>query len=340
MTLKEQMLHRIRATGRSEETFKTYWYWCEKFIRFLRDESSGEWKHPSKCGRDEVERWLSSLANGSEWVSKNTQNLALQSVCYLYREVLKQPLEGVNALRAKRPENVREVVDQSELAKLFNALRGVELLAAQLMYGCGLRIGDVVKLRIKDISFERKQIHIHSGKGDKSRYVAFPECLHESVAKQIVSMRVLHADDLRQRLNGVSLPDGFGRKSPTAHMTFAWWYLFASDSYSKCPRSGILYRHHRDKSNIGRRIKEAVAKAGIDKRITSHCLRHSWATHSNEMGVDIRTLQVLLGHTDIRTTEIYVHANKDKATASKNPLEQMLANPLLKLHINQGRESA
>jgi integron integrase len=339
LPIKTQMLNRIRATGRSEETFKTYWFWCEKFFRFVKDQS-GSWKHPRECGRLEVEAWLSSLANSKEWVSKNTQNLALQSVCYLYREVIRKPLEDVNALRSKRPENVREVVDQSELIRLFQALRGVELLAAQLMYGCGLRIGDVAKLRIKDISFERCQIHIHSGKGDKSRYVAFPECLHDSVRKQIESMRVLHADDIRQGLNGVSLPDGFGRKCKSAHTDFAWWYLFASDNYSKCPRSGTLYRHHRDKSHIGRLIKDAVARAGIDKRITSHCLRHSWATHSNEMGVDIRTIQVLLGHTDIRTTEIYVHANKDKATASKNPLEALLASPAAILPFNQERKQA
>jgi len=323
MTLKEQMLNRIRATGRSEATFSTYWHWCERYMRFVK-EKAGAWKHPKDCGRDEVEGWLSHLANGKDWVSKNTQNLALQSVCYLYREVLKQPLEGVNALRSSRPEHVREVVDQSELVKLFAELRGVGLLAAQLMYGCGLRIGDVVKIRVKDISFERSQIHIHSGKGDKSRHVGFPQCLHDSVISQIESMRVLHADDVRQGLNGVSLPDGYGRKCKSAHLEFAWWYLFASDSYSKCPRSGSLYRHHRDKSHIGRLIKEAVSRAGIDKRITSHCLRHSWATHSNEMGVDIRTIQVLLGHTDLRTTERYVHANKDKATAAKSPLEQLL----------------
>jgi len=314
------MLNRIRATGRSEATFSTYWHWCERYLRFVK-EKTGAWKHPKECGRDEVEAWLSHLANSKEWVSKNTQNLALQSVCYLYREVLKQPLEGVNALRSSRPENVREVIDQSEIAKLFKALRGVELLAAQMMYGCGLRIGDVVNLRIKDISFERSQIHIHSGKGDKSRYVSFPQCLHELVRKQIASMRVLHTDDVRQGLNGVSLPDGYGRKCKSAHLDFAWWYLFASDNYSRCPRSEKLYRHHRDKSHIGRKIKEASKKAGIDKRVTSHCLRHSWATHSNEIGVDIRTIQVLLGHSDIRTTEIYVHANQHRATASLNPLQ-------------------
>lgn len=332
--LKTQMLHRIRATGRSESTFKSYWFWCEKFFRFIKS-IKGDWKHPKDCGRDEVEAWLSSLANGKEWVSKNTQNLALQSVCYLYREVLKQPLVDVNALRSKRPDNVREVVDQSELVKLFQALRGVELLAAQMMYGCGLRIGDVVKIRIKDVSFERSQIHIHSGKGDKSRYVPFPKILHDSVKKQIESMRVLHADDIRNGLNGVSLPDGFGRKCSSSHTEFAWWYLFASDNYSRCPRSGSLYRHHRDRSHIGTLIKNAVRRAGIDKRITSHCLRHSWATHSNEMGVDIRTLQVLLGHSDIRTTEIYVHANQHKATASRNPLEELMASQIVSIPMER-----
>jgi len=323
LTLKQQMLNRIRATGKSEATFKTYWHWCDKFIRFVK-EQTGQWKHPKDCGRDEVEAWLSALANGKEWVSKNTQNLALQSVCYLFREIIKQPLVGVDALRAKRPDNVREVVDQSELVAMFGQLRGVGLLAAQMMYGCGLRIGDLVKIRIKDLSFERCQIHIHSGKGDKSRYVPFPKVLHDAVRTQVDSMLVLHGDDVRQGLSGVSLPDGYGRKCPSAHLQFAWWYLFASDNYSRCPRSGQLFRHHRDKSHIGRLIKEAVQRAGIDKRITSHCLRHSWATHSNEIGVDIRTLQVLLGHADIRTTEIYVHANKDRATASRNPLEELL----------------
>jgi integron integrase len=324
--LKEQMLNRIRATGLSNETFKTYWGWCERFFRFVRDENNGSWKHPRQCGRGEVERWLSSMANGKDWVSQNTQNLALQSVLYLYREIIKQPIENVKALRAKRPENVPEVVDQSEILKLFSALRGVEKLVAMMMYGCsGLRIGDAVKIRIKDLSFERKQIHIHSGKGDKSRRVAFPECLHDPVRNQIESMRVLWQDDVRQGLNGVSLPDAFGRKSSSAHLDFSWWYLFASDNYSRCPRTGILYRHHRDKSHLGRLIKEGVARAGIDKRITSHCLRHSAATHANELGVDIRTLQLLMGHVDIRTTEGYIHANKNKATASANPLQLLLA---------------
>lgn len=326
MTIRDKMLARIRATNKSDETFRTYWHWCERYFRFVRDQS-GQWKHPGECGRDEVESWLSSLANSSEWVSANTQNVALQAVCYLYREVLGKPLEGINALRAKAPQRVREVLDVSEVARLFSELRGVELLAAQLMYGCGLRIGDVVNLRIKDLSFERRQIHIYGGKGDKDRLCQFPEVLHESVKRQIDSMRVLHADDVRLGLNGVSLPDGWARKSPSSSLNFAWWYLFASDNYSKCPRSGRLLRHHRDRSHISRQIQAATNRSGILKRITSHNLRHSFATHSAEHGLPIHVLQKLLGHTDIRTTETYLHASKEGATASKSPLEFLLANP-------------
>lgn len=326
MKLETQMLRTIRRQGKSDETHKTYWHWCDQFMRFVK-QRDGRWRHPNECGRPEVEAWLTDLANRKNWVSKNTQNVALQSVCYLFREVLGQPLEGVNALRAKRPQRTRDVADVSEIAAIFNELRGVNLLAAQLMYGCGLRIGDVVNLRIKDLSFERRQIHIYSGKGDKDRYVGFPAVLHAAVRRQIESMRVLHADDVRLGLRGVSLPAGWGRKSPTSHLNFAWWYLFASDRYSRCPRSGVLLRHHRDTSHISRQIALATRAAGVHKRITSHCLRHSYATHSNEQGVDIRTLQVLLGHSDIRTTETYVHCNQDRATAARSPLELLLARP-------------
>jgi integrase len=170
---------------------------------------------------------------------------------------------------------------------------------------------------------------VRGGKGDKDRHCQFPEVLHAGVRQQIESMRVLHADDVRQGLNGVSLPDGWGRKSPSAHLDFSWWYLFASDNYSRCPRSGKLFRHHRDRSNISRQIKSATKRAGIEKRITSHNLRHSFSTHSVEQGLPIHTLQKLLGHTDIRTTETYLHASKDSATAAKSPLESLLANPEL-----------
>lgn len=334
MKLREQMLRRIRMQGKSDNTHSTYWHWCERFLRFAKARH-GKWIHPNQLGNSDVESWLSELANGREWVSANTQHVAMQAVCYLYREVLRRPLEGINALRAKRPQRVRDVLDVSEVAALFSELSGTELLVAQLIYGCGLRIGDVVGLRMKDISFERRQLHIWDGKGRKDRLTQFPEVLHEATRKQIQSMRVLWSKDRDEGLVGVSLPDGWGRKSPSSRMDFAWWYLFASDKYSRCPRSGGLYRHHRDRSHLSRCIKRAARRAGIAKRITSHNLRHSFATHTLEQGGSIKALQTLMGHSDIRTTETYLHVSQDGATGSKSPLESLMRKPAPRIDLRK-----
>lgn len=332
MTLKDEMQRRLRMQGKSDETHKTYWSWCERFIRFAKNQR-GEWVHPSKLTERDVEAWLSSLAN--EWdCSPNTQNVALQAACYLYREVLGRPLVGVSAMRAKRPQRVRDVLDVSEVARLFDELQGVHLLVAQLIYGCGLRISDVANLRIKDISFERCQLHVYDGKGAKDRYTSFPEVLHDAVRRQVDSMRVLHRHDVQDGLNGVSLPHAWARKSPSSRLDFAWWYLLASDRYSKCPRTGELLRHHRHRTHLGLEIGRAARRAGIEKRVTSHVLRHCYATHANEMGVDVTVLQKLLGHNDVRTTMIYVHANQAKATAAKSPLESLMRNPAARARPN------
>lgn len=196
-----------------------------------------------------------------------------------------------------------------------------------MMYGLGLRIGELAKIRIKDISFERKQIHIYGAKGQKDRMVQFPEPLHEPVQRQIDSMKVLWKFDIADGLNGVSLPDSFGRKSPSSHLEFAWFYLFCSDLYSECPHTKKLYRHHRDVSGFSKALKKAVRTAGVTKRITAHCLRHSNGTHYLEEGGKIHDLKELFGHASIETTERYAHVQKDGVTATKSPLETLLANP-------------
>lgn len=324
MSLKQELRERIRVQGKSKETHKTYWFWIEKFLRFQKAHF-GDWVHPKDMGEPEVEAWLTNLATRQR-VSKNTQNVALQAVCYMYREVLKRPLVGVNAFRAKRPTLARNVLDVSEVARLFENLDGIGLLVAQMIYGCGLRIGDVVKLRVKDVSFERRQLHIHSGKGDKSRHTSFPEVLHGRVKEQVEKTRKLYEWDLRHNPNGVSLPGAFRRKSPKACLQFGWYYVFASE-FLNCDEDGLRMRHHRHRSHLSRLISEGARRAKIDKRVTSHILRHCYATHANEQGVDMRQLQVLLGHTSIETTETYVHTNKDKSTASKSPLQVMLESP-------------
>lgn len=320
MKLEQQLKEKIKQQGKANSTYETYWHWCGKYIRHLKTHY-GHWKHPKECGRLDVERWLSFMAN-TERIGKNSQNVALQGVLYLYREVLGITIENVSAMRSQRPQMVRDVLDVSEVSRLFDHLDGVALLAARMMYASGLRIGDMIALRVKDISFERKQIAVKTAKGDKWRYVGFSSLLHEAVSKQIESVKVLHRFDQNENPNGVSLPDAIRRKAPSYASQLAWYYLFPSDTLSKGDER-ILCRHHRDPSHIARQIKQAAERAEIHKRVTSHVLRHSFGTHSHENGVPLATIQKLLGHADINTTMIYVHADKNGATASKSPLEAL-----------------
>lgn len=312
------MQEKIRVQGKSKKTFSSYWYYCEKYLSFCAAKLIGRETKAEVA----VERWLTDMVCNHN-AAKSSQNLALQSVCYLYREVLDRPLVGVSAFRSKQAKNVRDVISVEEVARLFAEMKGVNLLAAQLMYATGLRVGLVSELRVKDLLFERNQIIVHSGKGDKGRYVAFPPLMHDAVRRQLDSVRVLHRGDLDgNNMNGVSLPNAFRKKSPKAANQFRWQYLFPADGLSQGDEK-VLCRHHRLPDGFTDAIRDAAERAEIDKRVTSHVLRHSYATHAHELGVSMRTLQVLLGHNDIRTTEIYVHASKDGATASRSPIEAL-----------------
>lgn len=320
--LETALRRMIHAQGKADSTADCYWEWVEKYIKWASARRK-KWMHPRDMGRVEVEQYLSSLANDRR-ISSTSQNQAFSALCYLYRWIIRVPIENCSALRSKVPDGVREVVDESELIKLFDELSGIPLLCASMMYGSNFRIGELGKLRIKDLSFQRKQILIHGAKGKKDRIVPFPELLYYEARRQIESMRVLWKHDCEDGLNGVSLPDAFGRKSPRAHNEFAWYYLFCADDYSKCPHTGKLYRHHRDMDNVARQIKNAAIRAGLEKRITSHCLRHSYATHSLEQGVPIHVVQKLMGHARMETTETYAHVRKDGITAATNPLVTLL----------------
>jgi integron integrase len=320
MKLLEQMKRRIKLQGLSSKTFDTYALYCNEYFRFLKNHFGG-WRHPVEVGRVEIEAWLTHKAN-VERCAKSTQNTALQSVLYLYREILGIQIENVSAMRAKRAQHTREVMSVEDVLRLFNELSGVDLLAAQLMYGCGLRIGDTVGLRLKDINFDRKQLSIKAGKGDKWRFTSFPEVIHDSVRRQIDSVRVIWTQDQNQNPNGVALPDNYRRKAPFAANDLRWYWLFPSDNLSR-GEDGLLCRWHRHEDHISRQISRAAKQAGIMTRVTSHVLRHSYATHSHEQGVPMRTLMELLGHSDIRTTEIYVHSDQHQATSAKSPLESL-----------------
>lgn len=317
--IETKIRDRIRLQHKSKATAEAYVHWFNRFLSFCKSSRIGS----ETKAEIAVEKFLGFLAI-KERVSANTQNQAFSALCYVYREVFNRPLVDVAALRAKRPDRTRSICDQSELRRIFQAMSGQNLLGCQLMYAAGLRSGELGCIRIKDIDFNRRQIHIWGAKGAKDRVVQLPSVIHEAVQRQIDSVRVLWKMDVAEKLNGVSLPDAWGRKSPSSRLDFAWYYLFASDSYSRCPHSGNLYRHHRDQSGYSKALKDAVRKCGISKRITPHCLRHSYATHSIEGGVPIHTLQELLGHSSIETTEMYLHVSKEGATSTPSPLEQML----------------
>lgn len=328
MSLKKDLYEKIRSEGKERDTAKAYWTWIARFLKFAK-QKRGVWVHPKDMGRPQVEKFLSYLAN-IENVAPSTQNQALAALCYLYNVLLQQPLTGVNAMRAKKPKIVRQVLDQSEILQLFAELRNPALLAAQLMYASSFRIGEIGRIRIKDLSFERCQINVQNSKHGASRVVGFPASLHAAVRRQVESMRVLWKHDVAQGLNGVSLPYAWGKKSPSSHRDFAWWYLFSADNYSRSPHDGRLLRHHRDMGHIGRQIRDAARKAGIPKRITSHCLRHSFVTHSLEGNVPIHIVQALAGHTSMETTQEYAHLRQDAATATPSPIDalgKLLAQP-------------
>lgn len=321
MTIKEQLKESITAKGLSYSTYKSYWNHIERFCYWLRDTNGGEWIHPENVGRDEVEQYLSHLAN-FQFVAPKTQNSALSALCYLYRWIIKKPLVGVDAIRSKPTHNVPAIPDVTQVKRLFDHLHGPALLACQLMYGCGLRIGETMRLRVKDLNFERRQLEIHHSKNNKSRLTPFPEILHEGVRHQLETTRRLYEWDLKHNPNGVSLPNAWRRKSKRSATEFAWYYLFCSESLCEFEGNPEC-RHHRHQSHLSRSIAEARRAAGIHKRITAHDLRRAYATHSNEQGVDITVLQQLLGHSNIETTMIYVRCNKDRVTASRSPIETL-----------------
>jgi len=336
--LEEQMFRKIELQGLSKKTFDTYWKKCVLFFKWVNrnEPDKDKWTHPEKCGRGEIQDWLTDMAVSG--CAEDTQNLALQSVLYLYRHVLGIDIQNVSAMRAKRASRTKEVMSVQDVGRLFQELHGVELLAAQLMYGCGLRIGDAVSLRLKDISFDRKQLSVKAGKGNKWRLTCFPEVLHDAVYRQIESVKILWKLDQSQNPNGVGLPGRYRVKCSSAGLDLRWYWLFPSDNLS-LGEENLLCRWHRHEDHIGRQISQAAKRAGIMTRVTSHVLRHSYATHAHEQGVPMRTLMELLGHNDIRTTEIYVHSDQHRATSAKSPLESLLANPQLQQEIRRDQQA-
>lgn len=299
--LLDQLRAQIRIRHYSLRTEQTYVQWCRRFI-FFHDK-----RHPCDMGAPAVEAFLSHLATARH-VSAGTQNQALAAILFLYRDVLGVDLPWLeNVTRAKRSKRLPTVLSQTEAARLLRNVAGTEGLIIRLLYGTGMRLTECLRLRVQDLDFDRGQITIRQGKGDKDRRVMLPRCLRDDLLDQRDYRSELHQKDLALGFADVDLPGALDRKLPRARTELRWQYLFGSPKYSADPRTGIIRRHHLHEDRIGRHIRKALKASRITKRVTAHTFRHSFATHLLENGQDIRTVQELLGHRNVETTQIYCH---------------------------------
>ena len=313
--LMDQVRETLRFYHYAYNTEKSYVEWILKFIRF-----SGK-KHPKEMGKFEIERFLSHLAVNRN-VAASTQNQAFNAIMFLYKKVLSIPMElDIRAKRTSKRKNLPTVLSKEEARALISCMNGTAKVLAGLMYGSGLRSLEVIRLRIHDIDFENNQIYVRNPKGGRDRTTIFPEVLHKPIRKQIEVTKQLHDKDLEEGYGEVYLPTALKRKYTKANVSFGWQYLFPSKVRSTDPRSGKERRHHIYKSVLQKAVSAAKKKANIVKRASPHTLRHSFATHLLENGENIRVLQTLLGHKDVRTTEIYTHVMQNNHDHIKSPLD-------------------
>jgi len=314
--LLDQIRDAIRLKHYSYSTEKTYVHWARRYILYHNK------RHPAEMGVAEIEAFLTHLAK-DEHVSASTQNQALNALLFLYRNVLQIDIPvPLHALRAKRSEHLPTVLSKDEVARVLAGMHGLHQLMGKLLYGCGLRLMECFHLRVKDIDFEQSQIIVREGKGEKDRATMLPASLIQPLKNQITFVKNQHERDLAQGYGSVELPFALARKYPTADKEVGWQYLFPSERLSTDPRSGIVRRHHLDPSGLQRAVKAAAKLARIDKPVSPHTFRHCFATHLLEAGYDIRTVQELLGHKDVKTTMIYTHVLNRGPKAVRSPLDE------------------
>lgn len=313
----EQVRLAIRRLNYSFSTEKAYTSWVKRYILFHQK------RHPAEMAEVEIESFLTHLAVNLN-VAPSTQNQALAALQFLYQEVLKIQLDQeILPVPAKRPKHLPVVLSRQEVIAVLSQLNGTYLLICQLLYGCGLRVSECLTLRIQDLDFDRNQITVRSGKGKKDRRTMLPEVVRESLCRQLERAKLAHDQALADGYGGVDLPGGLARKYPGASKEWIWQYVFPALKPSRDPRSGTFRRHHLHPSGLRRAVREATKKAGVEKHVTPHIFRHSFATHLLENGYDIRTVQELLGHADVKTTMIYTHVLNKGGRGVISPLDGM-----------------
>lgn len=317
--LLDQVRQIMRTRRYSIHTERAYIDWITRFIGFHKMKSRDE-LYP---GEAKIEAFLTDLALEKN-VAPATQNQAMNALVFLYKQVLKQPLtEEISAVRSRKKTNLPVVLTQKEVAAIISLMEGVPQLVAKLLYGSGLRIMEAVRLRVKDIDYEMKQITVRSGKGNKDRFTTFSATLIPLLENHLCKVKTLHQQDLEKGFGKVYLPNALEKKYKNAAGEWGWQYLFPARNLSKDPRSEIVRRHHVDPSVINKAIKTAVRRAGIHKQISAHTFRHSFATHLLQRGTDIRTIQQLLGHEDLATTMVYTHVLQQGGHGVTSPLDDL-----------------
>ena len=316
-TLMERLSSAMKLRHLSPRTQESYRYWILDFILF-----HGK-RHPLDMAEAEATQYLSHLAEHRN-VSASTQNLALNAILFLYDALLRKPLGAIGAYtRAYRPKRIPFVLSVDEVHRVLQKLKGVNLLRAALLYGTGIRLIECLRLRVQDVDFDRSQIVVREGKGDKQRVTMLPRSLVDPLRSHLGNVRLVHQQDRNDGCGDVHLPDALAKKYPRAAGEWNWQYVFPASKRSCDPVTGRIGRHHVDESSVQRAVKEAMRTAGITKHASCHSLRHSLATHLLENGYDIRTVQELLGHRDVSTTMIYTHVLNQGGRGVRSPLDQL-----------------
>lgn len=309
----------IRGKQDALETERAY---VSDVRRLMRDRGLKSLADFDSIKSTDVEDHLTDLAVDGN-VAPSTQERAFYAILYLFEHVLKRSMGEVNAIRSNKGKQIPTVLSVDEIERIYSHLRGVHLLIAKLLYGCGMRISEVLRLRVKDFDFDQRLIEVHKSKGGKSRFVPMPESVVPEIRRWMESRRVLHDHDLDQGHASVCLPKALERKYPNAAKELKWQFLFASHRLSRDPRTRVLRRHHLHKDTFPAQLRAALKKAGIEKHVSSHTFRHSFATHLLRANTDIVTIQELLGHADIKTTRIYLHALNRDDVKVVSPLDRM-----------------
>ena len=319
MEAKPKLLDRVRDKIRTKHysyrTEQQYIGWIRRFIHH-----HGK-RHPAELSAPDIEQFLTHLAVEDE-VSASTQNQALSALLFLYRDVLEIDLPWVeNVVRAKKAVRLPVVLSRGDVQRLLGELDGQFHLVGQLLYGSGLRLMEALRLRVKDIDFEYSQIVVRDGKGNKDRVTILPDAAAASLRLHLRLVEEQHRRATERGFAGVELPFALARKYPNASRDLGWQYVFPAERPSRDPRSGAIRRYHVHETSVQRAVRYAARRAGITKPVGPHTLRHCFATHLLERGYDIRTVQELMGHADVRTTQIYTHVMKKGAAAVKSPLD-------------------